>query len=83
MPPRKRPPKPKVTLAASTDFNFRRYRPGDLIAISLAETRPEDRDRQLLQIISAIDRAALRAGLDWSMKRDNDSAELRIRFRGR
>jgi hypothetical protein len=48
MPPRKRPPKPKVTLAAGTDFNFRRYRPGDLIAISLAEIRREDRSRHLL-----------------------------------
>jgi hypothetical protein len=33
--------------------------------------------------MSAINRAALRAGLDWSMTRDDDSAELRIQFRGR
>jgi hypothetical protein len=83
MPLRKRPPKPKATLAPGAEFNFRRFRPGDLIAISLAEIRREDRSRHLLQIVSAIDRAALRAGLDWSMTRDDDSAELRIRFRGR
>ena len=69
----------KDLIPAANEFDFSKYRPGDVIVISMREIARRGQAGSTM-LIAAICNAATRAGLDWATERDDYSDELRVWF---
>lgn len=61
-------------------FDFSKYQAGDVICIPMSEVRRRGQAESTL-IVMHIANAASRAGLDWTVDRDNANDELRVSFK--
>ena len=61
------------------ELDFSKYRPGDVITISMREFARRDQASSIM-LVAAICNAASRAGLKWKTERDECNDGLRVSF---
>lgn len=66
-------------LQAADTLDFSKYRPGDVICIAMAEIQRWGQAESTM-LVASIANAASRAGLEWSLTRDDARNELRVSF---
>lgn len=64
---------------AADQLDFSKYRPGDVICIAMADIKRRGQAESTM-LVAAIANAASRAGLEWSITRDDAQDELRVSF---
>jgi len=70
---------PTEVVPAADEFDFSKYRSGDVICIPMCEIKRRGQAASIT-LVAAIANAASRAGLEWVTTRDDAADELRVSF---